>query len=156
MCCMDFTKAPLQTSSVMCRTWPPPWAVTDLQITHSKVMWRMLTEPYVQAVQEIVVVSLALFVCVLLAVDGILYNIFDLIRRHTFTTYSATSVHHIDIVIGGDSMLARLLRKTIGAFNTSSNLDVQSSNFRIHQSSVQGHHCLLLLQTVPFCLATLQ
>lgn len=27
----------------------------DLQITHSKVMWRMLTEPYVQVVQEIVV-----------------------------------------------------------------------------------------------------
>uniref|UniRef100_A0A671LLW5 DC-STAMP domain containing 1 n=1 Tax=Sinocyclocheilus anshuiensis TaxID=1608454 RepID=A0A671LLW5_9TELE len=76
------------------------------------------------------VASLALFVCVLLAVDGILYNIFDLIRRHTFTTYSVTSVHHIDIIIGGDSMLARLLRKTIGAFNTSSNLDVQSSNFR--------------------------
>ncbi|XP_073782188.1 E3 ubiquitin-protein ligase DCST1 isoform X4 [Danio rerio] len=74
------------------------------------------------------VASLALFVCVLLAVDGILYNIFDLIRRHTFTTYSITSVQHADIVIGGDSMLARLLRKTIGAFNTSSNFDIESSN----------------------------
>jgi len=43
---------------------------------------------------------------------------------------ASEGVQHADIVIGGDSMLARLLRKTIGAFNTSSNLDVQSSNLR--------------------------
>lgn len=29
----------------------------DLQITHSKVMWRMVTEPFVEVVQEIVVSS---------------------------------------------------------------------------------------------------
>ncbi|XP_016343580.1 DC-STAMP domain-containing protein 1 [Sinocyclocheilus anshuiensis] len=105
------------------------------------------------------VASLALFVCVLLAVDGILYNIFDLIRRHTFTTYSVTSVHHIDIIIGGDSMLARLLRKTIGAFNTSSNLDVQSSNFQclpqphaLSQSNYLWIFIPLLLMCLMCCL----
>ncbi|RXN30367.1 DC-STAMP domain-containing 1 [Labeo rohita] len=105
------------------------------------------------------VASLALFVCVLLAVDGILYNIFDLIRRHTFTTYSVTGVHHIDIVIGGDSMLARLLRKTIGAFNTSSNLDVQSSNFQclpqphpLSQSNYFWIFIPLLLMCLMCCL----
>lgn len=48
----------------------------------------------------------------------------------SFFVSASVGVHHIEIIIGGDSMLARLLRKTIGAFNTSSNLDVQSSNFR--------------------------
>ncbi|XP_043117633.1 E3 ubiquitin-protein ligase DCST1 [Puntigrus tetrazona] len=105
------------------------------------------------------VASLALFVCVLLAVDGILYNIFDLIRRHTFTTYSVTSVHHIDIIIGGDSLLARLLRKTIGAFNTSSNLDVQSTNFQclpqphaLSQSNYLWIFTPLLLMCLMCCL----
>ncbi|CAB1334232.1 unnamed protein product [Coregonus sp. 'balchen'] len=77
------------------------------------------------------VVSLAVFVCVLLAVDMVLYRIFDIIRRHTFTEFSLTSSHHIDIKVGGQSMMAKLLRKTIGAFNTSSNLDMQSSNQRM-------------------------
>ncbi|XP_051576255.1 E3 ubiquitin-protein ligase DCST1 [Myxocyprinus asiaticus] len=101
------------------------------------------------------VVSLALLVCILLAVDGILYNIFDLIRRHTFTKYSITSVHHTDIVIGGDSMLARLLRKTIGAFNTSSNLDVESSNLRClpqpHALS-QSNYLWILIPLLLMCL----
>lgn len=35
-------------------------------------------------------------------------------------------------------MLARLLRKTIGAFNTSSNLDVQTSNLRRLSTLKQG------------------
>ncbi|XP_067304660.1 E3 ubiquitin-protein ligase DCST1 isoform X4 [Pseudorasbora parva] len=95
------------------------------------------------------VASLALFVCVLLAVDGILYNVFDLIRRHTFTTYSVTSVQHADIVIGGDSMLARLLRKTIGAFNISSNLDVQSSNLRRLFASTTCSEPVKLLVDLP-------
>ncbi|XP_055066164.2 E3 ubiquitin-protein ligase DCST1 isoform X1 [Misgurnus anguillicaudatus] len=105
------------------------------------------------------VVSLALFVCVLLAVDGILYNIFDLIRRHTFTEYSVTSVQHADIVIGGDSMLAKLLRKTIGAFNSSSNLDVQSSNLHclpqphaLEQSNYLWIFTPLLLMGLMCCL----
>ncbi|XP_057196736.1 E3 ubiquitin-protein ligase DCST1 [Triplophysa rosa] len=105
------------------------------------------------------VVSLALFVCGLLAVDGILYNIFDLIRRHTFTQYSVTSVRQADIVIGGDSMLARLLRKTIGAFNTSSNLDVQTSNLHclpqphaLNQSDYLWIFIPLLLMGVMCCL----
>ncbi|KAI5106157.1 DC-STAMP domain-containing protein 1, partial [Silurus meridionalis] len=75
-------------------------------------------------------VSLAVFVFVLLATDRLLYHIFDIIRRHTFTEYSITSSHDIHIDIRGESMLAKLLRKTIGAFNTSSNLDVQSSNWQ--------------------------
>ncbi|KAK3551142.1 hypothetical protein QTP70_013907, partial [Hemibagrus guttatus] len=76
------------------------------------------------------VVSLALFVCVLLATDRVLYHIFDIIRRHTFIEHSFTSRHDINIDIKGESMLAKLLRKTVGAFNTSSNIDLQSSNWQ--------------------------
>ncbi|XP_028837891.1 E3 ubiquitin-protein ligase DCST1 [Denticeps clupeoides] len=74
------------------------------------------------------VLSLAVFISVLLAIDWILHHIFDIIHRHTVTEYSFTSRQHVDIKVGGESMLAHLLRKTIGAFNTSSNLDVHSSN----------------------------
>ncbi|XP_062393945.1 E3 ubiquitin-protein ligase DCST1 [Sardina pilchardus] len=74
------------------------------------------------------VLSLTLFTCVLLAVDWILYHVFDIIRRHSFTEYSFSSHHHIDIDVGGESILANLLRKTIGAFNTTSSVDMQSSN----------------------------
>ncbi|XP_036394575.1 E3 ubiquitin-protein ligase DCST1 [Megalops cyprinoides] len=74
------------------------------------------------------VCGLSFFVGIMLATDWILYHIFDIIRRHTFTEYSFTSSHHIEVNIGGKSMLATLLRKTIGAFNTSSNIDMMSSN----------------------------
>ncbi|XP_032255241.1 E3 ubiquitin-protein ligase DCST1-like, partial [Phoca vitulina] len=36
--------------------------------------------------------------------------------------------HKLEVKVGGDSMLARLLRKTIGALNTSSETGVQSNN----------------------------
>ncbi|KAL0984883.1 hypothetical protein UPYG_G00149910 [Umbra pygmaea] len=74
------------------------------------------------------VLSLAVFLCVVLAIDKVLYHIFDIIRRHTFTEFSLTGSHHIAINVGGQSMMAKLLRKTIKVFNTSSNLDMQSSN----------------------------
>ncbi|KAL2084562.1 hypothetical protein ACEWY4_020080 [Coilia grayii] len=74
------------------------------------------------------VLSLTLFTCVLLAVDWIIYHIFDIIQRHSFTKYSFTSHHRINIDVGGESILANLLRKTIGAFNTSSSVDMQTSN----------------------------
>ncbi|TKS82775.1 DC-STAMP domain-containing protein 1 [Collichthys lucidus] len=34
----------------------------------------------------------------------------------------------VDIRVGGDSMMARLLRKTVSAFNSSSSLDIQTDN----------------------------
>ncbi|XP_062320979.1 E3 ubiquitin-protein ligase DCST1 isoform X2 [Osmerus eperlanus] len=74
------------------------------------------------------VLSVAVFVVVLLAVDLMLYHIFDIIRRHTSTEFSLTSSHHIDIKVDGQSMMAKLLRKSIGAFNTSSNVNMQSTN----------------------------
>ncbi|TSK34762.1 Disintegrin and metalloproteinase domain-containing protein 12 [Bagarius yarrelli] len=76
-----------------------------------------------------VVVSLALCVCALLLTDRVLYQIFDIIRKHTFIEQSFSSSHDINIDIRGESMLAKLLRKTVGAFNTSSNIGLQSNNW---------------------------
>lgn len=42
----------------------------------------------------------------------------------------ASGSHKLEVKVGGDSLLARLLRKTIGALNTSSESVVESSNMR--------------------------
>uniref|UniRef100_A0A8D1BKX9 DC-STAMP domain containing 1 n=1 Tax=Sus scrofa TaxID=9823 RepID=A0A8D1BKX9_PIG len=65
---------------------------------------------------------------VLCGLDGALYSIFDTIRHHSFLQYSFRSSHKLEVKVGGDSMLARLLRKTIGALNTSSETVVESNN----------------------------
>ncbi|XP_074076603.1 E3 ubiquitin-protein ligase DCST1 isoform X2 [Macrotis lagotis] len=65
---------------------------------------------------------------VLCGLDWTFYTIFDTIRRHSFLQYTFSSSHHLEVKVGGDSMLARLLRKTIGALNTSSDLLIESSN----------------------------
>lgn len=36
--------------------------------------------------------------------------------------------HQVHISVGGDSMMARLLRKTVSAFNSSSTLNIQADN----------------------------
>nr|XP_010952258.1 E3 ubiquitin-protein ligase DCST1 [Camelus bactrianus] len=42
--------------------------------------------------------------------------------------FALPSAHKLEVKVGGDSMLARLLRKTIGALNTSSETVVESNN----------------------------
>ncbi|XP_001494537.2 E3 ubiquitin-protein ligase DCST1 isoform X2 [Equus caballus] len=69
-----------------------------------------------------------LLLVVLCGLDWALYSIFDTIRHHSFLEYSFRSSHKLEVKVGGDSMLARLLRKTIGALNTSSETVVESNN----------------------------
>ncbi|XP_004436185.1 PREDICTED: DC-STAMP domain-containing protein 1 [Ceratotherium simum simum] len=69
-----------------------------------------------------------LLLVVLCGLDWALYSIFDTIRHHSFLQYSFRSSHKLEVQVGGDSMLARLLRKTIGALNTSSETVVESNN----------------------------
>ncbi|XP_072572250.1 E3 ubiquitin-protein ligase DCST1 isoform X3 [Paramormyrops kingsleyae] len=74
------------------------------------------------------VLSLGTCIGLLLVTDWVLYRIFDIVRKYTLTEFSIHSSHHMEFGIGGQSMLAELLRKTFHAFNTSSNLEVKSSN----------------------------
>ncbi|XP_066218422.1 E3 ubiquitin-protein ligase DCST1 isoform X4 [Saccopteryx leptura] len=69
-----------------------------------------------------------LLLVVLCVLDWALYSIFDTIRHNSFLQYSFHSSHKLEVKVGGDSMLARLLRKTIGALNTSSETVVESNN----------------------------
>ncbi|XP_048882871.1 E3 ubiquitin-protein ligase DCST1 isoform X2 [Brienomyrus brachyistius] len=74
------------------------------------------------------VISLGICVGLLLVTDWVLYRIFDIVRKYTLTEFSIHSSHHMEFSVGGQSMLAKLLQKTVHAFNTSSNLEVKSSN----------------------------
>ncbi|ELW62435.1 DC-STAMP domain-containing protein 1 [Tupaia chinensis] len=73
-------------------------------------------------------VPVLLLLLVLCGLDWALFSIFDTIRHHSFLQYSFRSSHKLEVKVGGDSMLARLLRKTIGALNTSSETVMESNN----------------------------
>ncbi|XP_037836231.1 E3 ubiquitin-protein ligase DCST1 [Kryptolebias marmoratus] len=74
------------------------------------------------------VLSVSLLCVVLLTVDFALFRVLDIISRHTFTQFNISSSHHVDIRVGGDSMIARLLRTMISGFNSSSDLNIHSDN----------------------------
>ncbi|XP_019813904.2 E3 ubiquitin-protein ligase DCST1 isoform X2 [Bos indicus] len=78
-----------------------------------------------ELVETLPVLLLLLLLC---GLDWALYSIFDTIRHHSFVQYSFRSSHKLEVKVGGDSMLARLLRNTIGALNTSSEMVVDSNN----------------------------
>ncbi|CAK7310852.1 E3 ubiquitin-protein ligase DCST1 [Vulpes lagopus] len=78
-----------------------------------------------ELVETVPVLLLLLLLC---GLDWALYSIFDTIRHHSFLQYSFRSSHRLEVKVGGDSMLARLLRKTIGALNSSSETVVESNN----------------------------
>ncbi|XP_073904045.1 E3 ubiquitin-protein ligase DCST1 isoform X1 [Castor canadensis] len=69
-----------------------------------------------------------LLLVVLCFLDWVLYSVFNTIRQHSFLQYSFRSSHKLEVKVEGDSMLARLLRKTIGALNTSSDIGVETNN----------------------------
>ncbi|XP_032120757.1 E3 ubiquitin-protein ligase DCST1 isoform X1 [Sapajus apella] len=69
-----------------------------------------------------------LLLVLLCGLDWALYSIFDTIRHHSFLQYSFRSSHKLEVKVEGDSMLARLLQKTIGALNTSSETVMESNN----------------------------
>nr|XP_016854845.1 PREDICTED: DC-STAMP domain-containing protein 1 [Anolis carolinensis] len=69
-----------------------------------------------------------LFLAITCSLDHLLYTIFSTIRHHSFVEYSFRSSHHLEVIVGGDSMMARLLRSTIGALNTSSETVMEANN----------------------------
>ncbi|KAM9309175.1 E3 ubiquitin-protein ligase DCST1 [Pholidichthys leucotaenia] len=72
--------------------------------------------------------SLSLLSAVLLTVDFSFFHILDIVNRHTFTQFNLTSDHKLEVRVGGASMMARLLRTTVSAFNSSSELQIHSDN----------------------------
>ncbi|XP_030014244.1 E3 ubiquitin-protein ligase DCST1 [Sphaeramia orbicularis] len=72
--------------------------------------------------------SISLLSIILFAVDFFLLHVLDIISRHTVTQFNVTGGHQVDIRVGGDSLMARLLRKTVTAFNSSSSFDIHTDN----------------------------
>ncbi|XP_056300626.1 disintegrin and metalloproteinase domain-containing protein 12-like [Pseudoliparis swirei] len=78
--------------------------------------------------------SVSLLSLLLVFVDVSLVHVLDIVSTHTFTQFNLTSSHKVDIRVGGASMMARLLRKTVSAFNSSSILSVQTDNKGLFES----------------------
>uniref|UniRef100_A0A3Q3K4K3 Dendritic cell-specific transmembrane protein-like domain-containing protein n=1 Tax=Monopterus albus TaxID=43700 RepID=A0A3Q3K4K3_MONAL len=74
------------------------------------------------------VLYVSMLCVILLTVDFALFHVLDIVSRHTFTQLNVTSGHQVDIKVGGTSMMARLLQKTVSAFNSSSNLHIHTDN----------------------------
>ncbi|XP_040923565.1 E3 ubiquitin-protein ligase DCST1 isoform X2 [Betta splendens] len=89
------------------------------------------------------VLSVALLCVVLLTVDFSLFHVLDIVSRHTFSQFNLTSKctseaaalnmasiggHQVSVRVGGASMMARLLRRTVSAFNSSSGLHIYTDN----------------------------
>ncbi|XP_069392842.1 E3 ubiquitin-protein ligase DCST1 isoform X2 [Paralichthys olivaceus] len=74
--------------------------------------------------------SVSLLCVVLLTVDFSVVHALDIVSRHTSTQFNLTSRHQVDIRVGGASMMACLLRKTVSAFNSSSDFHIHTDNLR--------------------------
>uniref|UniRef100_A0ABM5F4W2 E3 ubiquitin-protein ligase DCST1 n=1 Tax=Pogona vitticeps TaxID=103695 RepID=A0ABM5F4W2_9SAUR len=68
------------------------------------------------------------FLLIAASLDFLLFTVFSTIRHHSFVEYSFRSSHHLEVKVGGDTMMARLLRSTIGALNTSSEMVMEATN----------------------------
>ncbi|NXW23842.1 DCST1 ligase, partial [Circaetus pectoralis] len=60
--------------------------------------------------------------------DHALFTMLSIIQQHSFVQYSFHSSHHLAVQVTGTSLMARLLRSTIGALNTSSDTQLETSN----------------------------
>ncbi|XP_075593029.1 E3 ubiquitin-protein ligase DCST1 [Balearica regulorum gibbericeps] len=60
--------------------------------------------------------------------DHALFTMLSIVQQHSFVQYSFHSSHHLAVQVTGTSLMARLLRSTIGALNTSSDTQLETSN----------------------------
>ncbi|NXY00073.1 DCST1 ligase, partial [Centropus bengalensis] len=62
------------------------------------------------------------------SLDHVLFTMLSIIQQHSFTQYSFYSSYHLAVHVTGKSLMARLLRSTIGALNASSETHLETSN----------------------------
>ncbi|XP_010562468.1 PREDICTED: DC-STAMP domain-containing protein 1 [Haliaeetus leucocephalus] len=101
-------------------------------------------------------VLLLLLAC---GLDHTLFTMLSIIQQHSFVQYSFHSSHHLAVHVTGTSLMARLLRSTIGALNTSSDTQLETSNLAClpqPQGMTRQQYvgsCLPLAVLVLLCLA---
>ncbi|RMB93884.1 hypothetical protein DUI87_29620 [Hirundo rustica rustica] len=64
-------------------------------------------------------IPLLLFLLFVCGLDHFLFSILSIIQHHSFIEYSYQASHHLTVNVTGTSLMADLLRSTIGALNTS-------------------------------------
>ncbi|NXH38467.1 DCST1 ligase, partial [Dicaeum eximium] len=73
-------------------------------------------------------IPLLLFLLFVCGLDHFIFSILSIIQHHSFIEYSYQTSHHLSVNVMGTSLMAQLLRGTIGALNTSFDTEVETSN----------------------------
>ncbi|KAF4802334.1 DC-STAMP domain-containing protein 2-like protein [Turdus rufiventris] len=73
-------------------------------------------------------IPLLLFLLFICGLDHFIFSTLSIIQHHSFIEYSYQTSHHLSVNVMGTSLMAELLRSTIGALNTSVNTNVETSN----------------------------
>ncbi|NXE94651.1 DCST1 ligase, partial [Menura novaehollandiae] len=73
-------------------------------------------------------IPLLLFLLFVCGLDHFIFSILSIIQHHSFVQYSYQTSHHMSVNVMGTSLMAQLLRSTIGALNTSFDTQVETSN----------------------------
>ncbi|NXC04066.1 DCST1 ligase, partial [Orthonyx spaldingii] len=72
-------------------------------------------------------IPLLLFLLFVCGLDHFIFSILSIIQHHSFVQYSYQTSHHLTVNVMGTSLMAQLLRGTIGALNTSFDTQVETS-----------------------------
>ncbi|XP_067832141.1 E3 ubiquitin-protein ligase DCST1 [Heptranchias perlo] len=72
--------------------------------------------------------SMILVIIALFVLDWLLFTMLDIIKRHSYLEYNFGESHHLEIKVGGTSILANLIRRAVSAFNTSLDVKMESNN----------------------------
>ncbi|XP_058677522.1 E3 ubiquitin-protein ligase DCST1 [Ammospiza caudacuta] len=73
-------------------------------------------------------IPLLLFLLFVCGLDHFIFTILRVIQNHSFIEYSYQASHHLSVNVMGTSLMAELLRGTIGALNTSFESEMETSN----------------------------
>ncbi|NXG15037.1 DCST1 ligase, partial [Grallaria varia] len=104
-------------------------------------------------------IPLLLFLIFVCGLDYFIFSVLSIIQNHSFVQYSYQTRHHVSVNVMGASLMAQLLRSTIGALNTSVDTQMETSNIaclpKPHGMSREQYltTCLPLLTLALLCLA---
>ncbi|NXA82034.1 DCST1 ligase, partial [Thryothorus ludovicianus] len=73
-------------------------------------------------------IPLLLFLLFVCGLDHFIFSILSIIQHHSLIEYSYQTSHHLSVNVMGESLIAELLRTTIGALNSSFDTEAETSN----------------------------
>ncbi|CAH1790155.1 unnamed protein product [Owenia fusiformis] len=68
-------------------------------------------------------------VSVIIYMDYFIYEVLDMIRRHSRVDYRQTGEHHIQLIINGNGAVAHLIKSILNGFNKKHAIDEVTTNF---------------------------